>query len=167
MKTKTPLILLPQTIGPFKDERILAYAKQIMHYADRVYVRDKQYTKELDEMGIKYELTNDLSAYMKPEAWNIDIKPDSVGINVSGLAYSNNFHNLAGQFAAYPELMKKLVLHFQKKGKPVYLIPHSYRFGNPEQDNDDMVACRTLYNSLNDKTGIIFVDKDLMSPQVK
>ena len=167
MKTKTPLILLPQTIGPFKGSKILAEAKLIMEYADKVYIRDSQYVKELDEMGVKHELTNDLSAYMKPEPWNIDIKPDSVGINVSGLAYSNNFRDIAGQFSAYPELMTKLVQLFQKKGKTVYLIPHSYHYHNPEKDNDDLDACQRLYNSLEDKTNVILIDKDLISPQVK
>ncbi|WP_405332248.1 polysaccharide pyruvyl transferase family protein [Fibrobacter sp.] len=167
IKNKTPLILLPQTIGPFKDSKILAEAKRIMEFADKIYVRDTQYAKKLDELGIKYELTNDLSAYMKPESWNIEIKPDSIGINVSGLAYSNNFGDLAGQFTAYPELMKKIVQHFQKKGKTIYLIPHAYGYNDPEWGNDDMISGREFYNSLEDKTNIIFIDKDLISPQVK
>ena len=167
MKNKSPLILLPQTIGPFKDPKILAEAKKIMEYASAVYVRDSKYTKELDEMEIKYELTNDLSAYMKPEPWDIDIKPDSIGINVSGLAYSNNFRDLAGQFSAYPELMTRLVQHFQKKGKTVYLIPHAYGYNSPERDNDDMISSREFYNSLEDKTNVVLIDKDMISPQVK
>ena len=167
MKNKSSLILLPQTIGPFKDPKILAEAKQIMDYASAVYVRDSKFTKELDEMGIKYELTNDLSAYMKPESWNIDIKSDSIGINVSGLAYSNNFRDLAGQFSAYPELMTKLVQHFQKKGRTIYLIPHAYGYNNPEWDNDDVISSREFYNSLEDKTNVVLIDKDLISPQIK
>ena len=167
MRIKAPVILLPQTIGPFKDPKILADAKQIMKYASAVYVRDLKYAKELDKMGIKYELANDLSAYMKPELWNIDIKPDSIGINVSGLAYSNNFRDLAGQFSAYPELMTKLVQLFQKKGKTVYLIPHAYGYNDPEWDNDDMISSREFYNSLDDKTNVVLIDKDLISPQVK
>ena len=167
IKNESPLILLPQTIGPFKSTKILAEAKRIMEYASAIYVRDSKFTKELNEMGIKYELTNDLSAYMKPEPWDIDIKPGSIGINVSGLAYSNNFRDLAGKFAAYPELMTKLVQHFQKKGKTVYLIPHAYGYNNPEWDNDDMISSREFYNSLEDKTNIVLIDKDLLSPQIK
>lgn len=167
IKNESPLILLPQTIGPFKSTKILAEAKRIMEYASAVYLRDSKYIKELDEMGIKYELTNDLSAYMKPEPWDIDIKPGSIGINISGLAYSNSFRDLAGQFAAYPELMTKLVQHFQKKGKTVYLIPHAYGYNDPEWNNDDMISSREFYDSLQDKTNVILVDKDLTSPQVK
>ena len=167
IKNKSPLILLPQTIGPFKNPKILAEAKRIMEYASAVYVRDSKYTKELDEMEIKYELTNDLSAYMKSEPWDIDIKPNSIGINVSGLAYSNKFRDLAGQFAAYPELMTKLVQHFQKKGNTIYLIPHAYGYNDPEWDNDDMISSREFYSSLEDKSNVVLIDKDLTSPQVK
>lgn len=118
-------------------------------------------------MGIKNELTKDLSAYMQPEPWNIDIKPNSVGINVSGLAYSNGFRTLAGQFDAYPELIDRLICHFRDKGHTIYLIPHSYNYEIPEPNNDDMVACKAAYDKLKDKSNVIFVDKDLISPQVK
>lgn len=167
MKNKSPLILLPQTIGPFRSPKILTEAKRIMKYASAIYVRDSEYTKKLDEMGIKYELTNDLSAHMKPEPWDIHIMPDSIGINVSGLAYSNNFRDLAGQFYAYPELMTKLVQHFQQKGKNIYLIPHAYGYNDPEWDNDDMISGREFYSSLENKTNVVLIDKDLTSPQIK
>jgi len=104
---------------------------------------------------------------MKPEPWDIDIKPNSIGINVSGLAYSNKFLDLAGQFTVYPELMTKLVQYFQKKGKTIYLIPHAYGYNNPEWNNDDMISSREFYNSLEDKTNIVLIDKDLLSPQIK
>lgn len=167
MKVHAPLIIMPQTIGPFENPKIKDEAKAIMQYASEVYVRDKEYTSELDKMGIKYQLTNDLSAFMKPEPWDIEIKPDSIGINISGLAYSNKFLDLAGQFAAYPELITRLVKHFQQKGKTVYLIPHAYGYNNPETNNDDFVSTREFYENLDDKTNVIFVDKDLISPRVK
>ena len=167
MAAKVPLIIMPQTIGPFEDDVIKAQAKSILEYATDVYVRDKQYTAELDKMGIKYQLTNDLSAFMKPEPWDIDIVPGSIGINVSGLAYSNKFLDLAGQFTAYPELMTRLVKHFQQMGKTVYLIPHAYGYNDPEPNNDDLESTREFYEGLDDKTNVVFVDKDLISPKVK
>lgn len=167
MKVKTPLIILPQTIGPFKDEKNLSVAKSIMEYASSVYVRDKQYIDKLDEMGIKYELTKDLSAYMQPESWDIDIKPNSVGINVSGLAYSNKFLDLAGQFEVYPELIDRLICYFRDNGHSVYIIPHAFGYHNPEENNDDLIACREAYNRLKDKTSVVLLDKDMNSPQVK
>ena len=167
MKTGVPVIQLPQTMGPFSDKENYDLAVKILRYSKAVYVRDRKFEEELDKLGIKYELTKDLSAFMKPEAWNIDIKPNSVGINVSGLCYSNTFRALRGQFDEYPNLINCLIEHFQKKGVHVYLIPHSYRFGNPEDSNDDMVACEEAFNRLTNKENVTFVDQDLISPKVK
>lgn len=168
MRIKKPVIMLPQTLGPFKDPGNAALAEKILRYASAIYVRDDNFIKELDRMGLKYEQTNDLSYYMKPEPWDIVIDtPNAIGINVSGLAYSNTFRTLAGQFSAYPELIDRLISHFQAKGKTVYLIPHSYHFGNPEKSNDDIEACQLAYDRLQNKDRVVFINKDLVSPQVK
>ena len=104
---------------------------------------------------------------MKPEPWDIEIPDNSIGINISGLAYSNNFGNLVGDFDVYPELIEKLICHFRDKGHTVYLIPHSYNYSKPEKNNDDMVACKAAYDALENKKNVVFVDKDLISPRVK
>lgn len=167
MNVGIPIIQLPQTIGPFADKTNYDLAVKILRYSKAVYVRDKKYVDELDKLGIKYEVTKDLSAFMQPESWNINIKPNSVGINVSGLCYSNTFRSLSNQFSAYPILIKRLIEHFQQKNVHIYLIPHSYKYGKPEVSNDDMVACKAAYESLNNTNGVTFVDDDLISPKVK
>lgn len=167
IKMKIPIIQLPQTLGPFHSESNYNEAQYILQHSESVYLRDSKFVPELKKMGISYTITKDLSAYMQPEAWDIDIIPGSIGINISGLAYSNRFHTLAGQFQAYPELIDRLITHFQNKGHAVYLIPHSYNYKEPEINNDDMVACRLAYQRLVNKTNIILVDKDLISPQIK
>lgn len=161
-----PLIMLPQTVGPFSEESNRRIAFDIMRYASKVYVRDERYVKELDAAGIKYTLTKDISAFMKPQPWDIDIKDNAVGLNVSGLAYHNDFRDLAGQFDAYPELIDRIISNFQQKGCNVYLIPHSYDYKHPD-DNDDMTACRAAYNRHADKAGLYVVDKDMLAPEVK
>lgn len=166
-KANVPLIMLPMTIGPFQKESNYKYAKTILHYANKVYVRDDRFTDELKAMGIEYEKEKDLSAYMKPEKWDIDIYPDSIGINVSGLAYSNTFPNLEGQFDEYPNLINSLICYFRDKGHHVYLIPHSYRYNRPESNNDDYVACQMAYERLNNKDNVFFVQDNLSSPKVK
>lgn len=167
MKAKIPVIQLPQTLGPFKEPENLKLAEEILRYSSAVYVRDEKFVAELNQMGVKYEFAKDLSAYMKPEPWDIDIKPDSIGINVSGLCYSNTFRSLSGQFEAYPELIDCLIRHFQGKGKNVYLIPHSYNYKNSEESNDDIIACREAYNRLENKRNVVMLDYDLISPKVK
>lgn len=162
-----PFVVMPQTIGPFLNpgnkDRILS----ILSKALKIYVRDTNFTKELEACGLEYELVNDLSYYMKPVPFDIEIKHPCVGVNLSGLAYSNRFGNLAGEFDSYPELMKRIVKLFRDKGCHVYLIPHAYNVKTPETDNDDMVSSKEFFDSLDDRTDITFVDKNLISPQIK
>ncbi len=167
MTLNIPLIFMPQTAGPFKYKNNFDIAIKILKYSKDVFVRDRQFIKELNDNNIKYEVTKDLSAFMKPEPWDISIDDNSVGINVSGLAYSNQFKDLAGRFDNYPELIYRIIKYFQNLGVQVYLIPHAYNYFIPESNNDDMLACREVYENLEDKTNIHLIDKDLISPQIK
>ena len=167
MRYGIPLIFLPQTLGPFKDINNIILAKKILRYADKVYIRDDKFAQELDSMGVFYERTKDLSFYMKPEIVDIEIKSNSVGINISGLAYSNKFETLAGQFLIYPYLIHKLITCFQQKGIFVYLIPHSYNYYSADSNNDDIEAMQQAYDALDDKRNVYMIKKDLKAPQLK
>lgn len=165
-KAKVPLIMLPQTVGPFKEKANYDLAVKIMRYAQEIYVRDGKFIPEFEKLGLKYTQTKDISSFMQPEPWDIEIKPKAVGFNVSGLAYCNTYKGLEGQFDVYPELVEAIINHFRDKGGTVYLIPHSYNYKKPD-DNDDMWACREAYNKLVDKSNVVLVDKDMTAPQVK
>lgn len=165
-KANVPLIMLPQTIGPFAVKSNYDLAVKIMRYAKEIYVRDDKFVEDFKRLRLKYTLTKDISSFMQPEKWSIEIKPKALGFNISGLAYSNTFTGLEGQFDAYPELVEQIINHFRAKGCTVYLIPHSYNYQHPD-DNDDLWACREAYNRLADKTNVVLVDKDMTAPQVK
>lgn len=166
-KVNVPLIILPQTIGPFKTKENYELAVRVLKHAEHVFVRDSKFEDELYKLGIKFEKTKDLSAFMKPQPWDIEIKENAIGINVSGLAYSNSFVGLENQFDAYPELIDRLINKFRSLGHPVYLIPHSYNYISPEPNNDDIVACKLAYEHLTDKSNVYVVDKDMIAPEVK
>lgn len=165
-KSNVPLIMLPQTIGPFEKKENYDMAVKIMRYAKEIYVRDGKFVKELERLGLKYTQTKDISSFMQPEPWDIRIAMNPIGLNVSGLAYCNTFHGLEGQFDVYPELIERIIDYFRTKGCTVYLIPHSYTYNAPD-DNDDMLACRQTYQRLADKSNVVLVDKDMTAPQVK
>lgn len=167
MKGNIKHIVLPQTLGPFENSLMKNIAIKILKYSSFVFVRDRKFTEELDSFGIGYEVTKDLSAYMSPEPVDTKIKLGSVGINISGLAYSNNYMALKGQFYNYPSLINQLIETFQQMGKSIYLIPHSYNFNEPEINNDDLIACVETYKSLKNKDRVYVVNKDLRSPQIK
>ena len=165
-KANVPLIMLPQTVGPFAEKTNYNLAIKIMRYAKEIYVRDGQFIPEFEKEGLNYTLTKDISSFMQPEPWDIEIVPNAVGLNISGLAYSNTFDGLEGQFDVYPKLVDRIVNQFRDKGCTVYLIPHSYNYIHPD-DNDDMWACRETYNRLAEKSNVVLIDKDLTAPQVK
>ena len=167
MAAKVPLVILPQTIGPFTKNYNKEIAIKILKYADKVFVRDNKFENELKLLNIKYERTKDLSAYMKPQKWDINIKNNAVGINISGLAYFNCFKGLENQFDMYPILIMRIIELLRLKGCNVYLIPHSYRWSKPSKDNDDLLACRDVYNKINNNKNVFLIEKDLTSPQVK
>lgn len=162
-----PFVILPQTIGPFLEKRNQERIVSILKQAERIYVRDSNFIGELDKNHLPYIKANDLSYYMEPMPFPIEIKKPCIGINVSGLAYSNRFGNLAGEFDNYPKLITAIVKLFQAKGCNIYLIPHAYNVSKPETNNDDMASTREFYDGLEDKTGVCFVDMDLISPQIK
>lgn len=167
MEFNIPFVVMPQTIGPFLEDHNKQRILSILRKARKIYVRDDNFTKDLDENNIAYEESNDLSYYMQPMPFPIEIQKPSIGINVSGLAYSNKFGNLAGQFDSYPMLITEIVKSFQCKGCHVYIIPHSYNVNKPEKNNDDMEASKAFYDNLDDKTNVHFINKDLISPQIK
>ncbi len=164
---KVKLIIMPQTIGPFSDINMKKIANDILSYASKIYVRDSKYTEELDKLGLLYEREKDLSAWMQPEPWDIEIEPGAIGLNVSGLAYFNIYRTLAGKFDYYPMLIQRIIEYFQSLHKIIYLIPHSYNFDKPEFANDDLEAIIDIYNKLEDKNNIVLINKDLTSPQIK
>lgn len=167
IKFNIPFVLLPQTIGPFNKAGNKKLAHGILKKALKVYTRDREYEDELKKLHINYEETEDLSFYMQPEPWDVEIKAHPVGLNISGLAYFNHFANLSSQFAYYPELIVRIIQLFQEKRCTVYLIPHSYNIRRPEANNDDMLACQEVYENLQNRNGVILINKNLSSPQVK
>lgn len=162
-----PFIVLPQTIGPFHDENKKKRILDILKRAEKIYVRDTAFVLELNNNHLNFEKANDLSYYMMPQPFEIEIKHKCIGVNVSGLAYSNKFGNLIGQFDNYPKLMTEIVRMFQQRGYYVYIIPHSYNVEKPELNNDDMQASIEFYEKLEDKNYVIFVRDNLISPQIK
>jgi len=167
MKLNIPVYLLPQTIGPFKDDYNKKIATDILRYAFKIYIRDDKYISELNRIGVTYKMSKDLSYYMKPEPFDINIKNNSVGINISGLAYFNQYKSLSGNFLNYPYLIIKIINSIRRYNVSVYLIPHSYNYTKPDINNDDIVACLDVYNQIKDKSNIYLIDQDLISPQIK
>lgn len=167
IKLQLPLILLPQTLGPINEPENQVIANRILTYASIIYIRDTEFVDYLSALHLNYTIEKDLSYYMAPEPFPIEICENAIGINVSGLCYFNNFRTLKGRFSKYPILIHKLIDHFVFKGYTIYLIPHSYCFNNADVANDDRLACISIFKNLKSKENVIPIDADLTSPQLK
>ncbi|GLB51550.1 hypothetical protein NBRC110019_05890 [Neptunitalea chrysea] len=160
-------IFLPQTLGPFNKKYNYEYAAKLLSEAKQVYVRDTAFVEDLNKIGVKYEICDDLSYYMHAMPWDINVEPNAVGINISGLCYYNAFENLAGRFENYKLFLHEIVKYYQSISTPVYLVAHSFNYYSPEVNADDLQASRDFYNELVNKENVILIDKDLKSPEIK
>lgn len=145
-----PLILSPQTIGPFAGKWTSRIAKAIMRRCQRVYARDVLSTAYLQELGVTGNTAEAIDvAFRLP--YQSAPRPTGgkvrVGINVSGLLYRGGYSgdNQFGLTVDYKKLTDQMLDYFA--GRPeceVHLVGHVITdfVGN----EDDYSTCLELAN---------------------
>jgi polysaccharide pyruvyl transferase WcaK-like protein len=144
-----PLILSPQTIGPFSRGLHTRVAAWICRRANMVFARDP--------------LSMDLLHRLAPTAKSMQVidvafalpferpvrksgEPIKVGINVSGLLMNGGFgssNNDYGLTLDYPALTRRLIAEFTAMpGVEVHLVPHVIAPNLPR--DDDGASCDAL-----------------------
>ena len=124
---KIPLVIGPQTIGPFNASNNEERAANILKKCIAVLPRDfisYQYAEEISHRT-DISLTCDL-AFALPYH-KIDGPKDFVGINVSGLLWKDGVEKTDKHFkykCDYREFTYELISFFTKINKNVVLIPH-------------------------------------------
>lgn len=152
-----PLILLPQTYGPFNNKLLENWTKKILQKAFIIYSRDQLSTDYLKQV-LQKKYHNKVTTYTDlafalpydKNKYVLDNKKKNIGINVSGLLWyhssNSNEFNLNVNYKEYCiRLIKKLLLD---KNNEIYLVPHvicDEREGNDYFEND-MIPCRELKN---------------------
>ncbi len=159
------LVLLPQTIGPFRRGFSRFIARYIVQQAEHVYSRDRRGLRELERlMGRnlapgKVSFCYDLAFVLDP------LPPDKlevegvatelgegrpiVGLNISGLLYMGGYtrNNMFGLRADYRQFIYRLIdLLVVKKGANIILIPHV--FGSRANVDSDLAVCERVYEEL-------------------
>lgn len=155
-----PLVMLPQTLGPFQGRLAKIMAQCLVRRAEAVYSRDRNRLDEIRSlMGSRQSrlrFAYDLGFALEPSAseevqdqW--PIHPDShrpcVGLNVSGLLFMGGYtqENMFGLCLDYPALVRRIIDYFiQETDSDLILIPHV--FGNCEES--DATICHKLYSEL-------------------
>lgn len=125
----TPLVVAPQTIGPFTKGWSRMLALWSLRLSALVATRDAKSTAALRELGYKGDAVeaSDVALrlpYDAPVAQ--EGGPVRVGLNVSGLLMAGGYtgKNELGITLDYPGLIRRLIAGFQARGAEVHLVPH-------------------------------------------
>lgn len=160
----TKLVLLPQTIGPFRTGLARHLAERLLKRAQRVYSRDRAGVREAQSMlagdGERARFCYDMGFILEPRPpWRGGLDELAalkrsgrllVGLNVSGLLLMGGYDggNAFNLKMDYRELVEKTIDFLVRvKDADVVLVPHVFG-SEPESDS---VAAATLYESLKER----------------
>ena len=143
---RIPLVLSPQTIGPFERRYTRWLALQVMRRCARVFSRDGLSTQYLQSMDVRNNVTEAIDmAFRLPY-----VKPDRsgsgtcrIGINVSGLLFSGGYtgSNQFGLTLDYPRLVRDLLEHWTADPSvEIWLIGHVLSDEMPRDDDRAAIA---------------------------
>lgn len=129
-KKRIPLVLGPQTYGPFTKPDCRSIARKIIEDAFKVYSRDDKSKEYLETIGVKREISvsTDVAFRLpyqknsKSEERNINI-----GLNVSGLLWEDSISNknMLGLTVNYADYLRKLINGIQRDSQyRIFLLPH-------------------------------------------
>lgn len=135
-----PLILSPQTIGPFNGAATRAGAKFIMRRSKRVFARDHLSMEYLQANGIKNadEVIDVAFALPFDKQTPVADGKTRVGINVSGLLYHGGYtrNNQFGLSLDYAALTHAMLDWFTAKADcEVHLVSHVVPESMPVEDD--------------------------------
>ncbi len=146
-----PLVVAPQTIGPFKKQLWHAAAKHSISRAAIVTTRDNKSTTYIKKMGLQRNVidASDVALrlpYSKPKKSQFGPQKN-IGLNVSGLLMAGGYSrkNMFGLKADYPQLVRDIISYFMTRVPEckVHLIGHVIA-ENGDSIEDDYDACLML-----------------------
>jgi polysaccharide pyruvyl transferase WcaK-like protein len=152
-----PLVLLPQTYGPFKTRLSRWIAHYILKRAKLVYSRDQEGLKvAADLLGgpdLRVRFAYDMGFVLEPlppaqpiceRLRQIKEQGPLAGLNVSGLLYMGGYtrSNMFGLKSDYAEVVRS-ILNFlvAEAGCRVLLVPHVL---GAENEESDVPACKRI-----------------------
>ena len=159
-----PLVLMPQTYGPFNNWFFKQWSKIIINKAYKVYSRDKKsthyITDELKCKNITPFTTYDLAFSLPYDNLYNKKNKIKIRINISGLLWNykkmkNNNISLNVDYIKYHELLIEWLIRNDKY--EIYLVPHvlcTEREGEDYYDND----CKVLKEIQNKYKKCIYRD---------
>lgn len=126
---RTPLVVAPQTIGPFTRGWSKRLARLSLNRSALVATRDAKSTAALAGLGYRGAVVEASDVALRLPYDPPGRRPEGaprVGINVSGLLMAGGYtgKNELGIALDYPALIRDLIAAFQARGAEVHLVPH-------------------------------------------
>ncbi len=125
-----PVILAPQTIGPFKHAISKTVANLYLRFVAHIFLRDELSSKEItNNCYSKLTVASDM-AFVLPYRRNLEEQkaiPDirNIGFNISGLLYNDGYNlNNSSKNFSYKQMCDEIIERLLEKGYRVYLVPH-------------------------------------------
>jgi len=124
-----PLVLGPQTYGPFINEKHKKFAVQTIKKANSVITRDILSEQYLIDNGIeKVHVTTDIAFFLPFDQTEFKKEVTKIGINISGLLVKDKVENTETDFSVktdYDKFITNIVEWLSdQKGYEVFIIPH-------------------------------------------
>ena len=178
-----PLVLLPQTYGPYKSRTARWIARYILRRAKLIYSRDREglkvVTSLLGKPDERMRFGYDMGFALEPHPPRSEVlarfdsirrRGDVVGLNVSGLLYSQALKNgdSFGLTTDYNALIERILEYFiDRQQTQILLIPHHTAGAEPSQS--DWRACRAIFTRYRARfpDALHFIDDDLDHHEIK
>lgn len=145
--SKAPLVLLPQTYGPYKNKLLKNWAVHIVKKATLAFSRDKQSADEMKALGCNNVITATDLAFALPynvNLYSLENNKIKIGLNVSSLLWDGG-HNIK-LMTDYRDYCRKLISNYESKADiEIYLIPHVIDLQNSEALENDSRVCKLLH----------------------
>lgn len=143
---RRPLVLSPQTIGPFDRPVARWIAVQAMKRCLRVFTRDSLSTEYVRTLGLGAHCEEAIDVafrlpYTRPAPSASSRR--QIGLNVSGLLFSGGYagDNQFGLTVDYPALVRRLLAKWCADGaNDVWLVPHVLSDRMPRDDDRKAIA---------------------------
>ena len=154
---KVPLVLMPQTYGPFNNKFLEKWSMNIIKKSKVVYTRDKL-SKEYVYKKCKCDINqvSDLAFKLEYQKNKYPKKSEkiAIGINISSLLWDgewveNNHFNLKVDYKRYTKQLIEYLIG--KNGKyEIHIIPHVIDLERPNHRENDYRACLEMKNTYGD-----------------
>lgn len=145
-----PLVLLPQTIGPFEAPAVQARARAMLSAACAVYARDPLSAACARQLvpGLDVRESVDLALFMPYDpAAPAGGGPLRIGVNPSGLLWHGGYskNNQFGLKEDYRDVLRGVLRHLlAQPGVQVELIGHDVRGPSAGNSFEDYHVCKLL-----------------------